>query len=105
AHHTGEDYQEIYTPDAVTVNPMLGLDTLQPFLDTARTFQKGLFILVRTSNPGSAKLQDVRLADGRTWSEMLADELKPITEAQGLVGVRGYSSIAAVDAATQPHTM
>jgi orotidine-5'-phosphate decarboxylase len=105
AEHSGEEYQEIYTPDAVTVNPMLGLDTIQPFVDTAKTFQKGLFILVRTSNPGSAKLQDVQLADGRTWSEMLADELRPITEAPGLVGASGYSSIGAVVGATQPHTM
>lgn len=105
AEQTGEDYQEIATPDAITVNPMLGLDTIQPFVDTARTFQKGLFVLVRTSNPGSAKLQDVKLADGRTWSEMLADELRPITESQGLVGVSGYSSIGAVVGATQPHTM
>lgn len=103
ADHAGEDYQEIYTPDAITVNPMLGLDTIQPFVDTAKTFQKGLFVLVRTSNPGSAKLQDVKLADGRTWSEMLADELKPVADT--LVGVNGYSSIGAVVGATQPHTM
>ena len=105
ADQTGEDYQEIITPDAITVNPMLGLDTIQPFVETAKTFQKGLFVLVRTSNPGSAKLQDVKLADGRTWSEMLADELKPITETPALVGVSGYSSIGAVVGATQPHTM
>ncbi len=93
------------TPDAITVNPMLGLDTIQPFVDTARTFHKGLFVLVRTSNPGSARLQDVKLEDGRTWSEMLADELRPITQSAGLVGVNGYSSVGAVVGATQPHTM
>ncbi len=101
----GDEFSDVVTPDAITVNPMLGLDTIQPFVDTARTFQKGLFVLVRTSNPGSAKLQDVKLEDGRTWSEMLADELRPITEAPGLVGVNDYSSIGAVVGATQPHTM
>ena len=65
-------------PDAITVNPMLGFDTLDPFLNAAKQTGKGLFVLVRTSNPGSTELQDVHLADGRTWSEMLADRLAMI---------------------------
>jgi orotidine-5'-phosphate decarboxylase len=105
ADHSAHDFSEVVTPDAITVNPMLGLDTIQPFVDTAKTFQKGLFVLVRTSNPGSAKLQDVKLADGRTWSEMLADELRPTTEMPGMVGACGYSAIGAVVGATQAHTM
>lgn len=105
ADATTSDFSDSITPDAITVNPMLGLDTLLPFVDTARTFQKGLFVLVRTSNPGSALLQDAKLADGRTWSEMLADELRPLTESAGLVGKSGYSSIGAVVGATQSHTM
>jgi orotidine-5'-phosphate decarboxylase len=94
---------EMATPDAITVNPMLGLDTLEPFVKTAGEFGKGLFVLVRTSNPGSAELQDVKLADGRTWSEMLAEKLA--TVAEGLVGGRGWSSLGAVVGATQTHTM
>jgi len=94
---------EMATPDAVTVNPMLGLDTLEPFINTAREFGKGLFVLVRTSNPGSAELQDVQLADGRTWSEMLAEKLA--TVADGMTGGRGWSSLGAVVGATQTHTM
>src|SRR6185369_7568564 len=39
--------EELITPDAITVNPMLGLDTLEPFVTTAKTFGKGLFVLVR----------------------------------------------------------
>ena len=95
--------QDIVVPDAITVNPMLGLDTLDPFLSTARAFDKGLFVLVRTSNPGSAELQDAMLADGRTWSQMLADKLAVV--AQGLVGASGWSSVGAVVGATQPQTM
>lgn len=93
------------TPDAITINPMLGLDTIEPFLDVARMERKGLFVLVRTSNPGSAALQDVLLADGRTWSEALADGLRPVTERAEFVGSEGFSSIGAVVGATQPHTM
>ena len=63
------------TPDAITVNPMLGLETLEPFAEAAGRVGKGLFVLVRTSNPGSDDFQDVKLADGRTWSEGLADRL------------------------------
>ena len=100
-----DDEAGIAMPDAITVNPMLGLDTLEPFLQTAREFDKGLFVLVRTSNPGSGELQDVKLEDGRTWSEMLADKLAPLAAGEGLVGKRGYSSIGAVVGATQPQTM
>jgi orotidine-5'-phosphate decarboxylase len=98
-----DERDDVATPDAITVNPMLGMDTLKPFVDAARRADKGLFVLVRTSNPGSVEMQDVKLADGRTWSEALADRLRPI--AGGLVGVSGFSSIGAVVGATQPQTM
>lgn len=101
---TGEA-EEITLPDAITVNPMLGMDTLQPFVNTAKELEKGLFVLVRTSNPGSAELQDAKLQDGRTWSEMLADKLREVAADKGLVGQSGYSSVGAVVGATQPHTM
>jgi orotidine-5'-phosphate decarboxylase len=101
---TGVD-EEIITPDAITVNPMLGIDTLAPFVQTARDAQKGLFVLVRTSNPGSAELQDVMLQSGITWSEMLADKVRAIADDRALVGKRGFSSIGAVVGATQTHTM
>ncbi len=71
---------EAATPDAITINPMLGLDAIDPFVKVARDEGKGLFVLVRTSNPGSADFQDVRLADGRTWSELVADRLAPIAD-------------------------
>jgi orotidine-5'-phosphate decarboxylase len=62
-------------------------------------------VLVRTSNPGSGDLQDTKTADGRTFSEMLADKLAPIAAQEGLVGSSGYSSLGAVVGATQPQTM
>lgn len=99
------ELDDIVAPDAVTVNPFCGLDTIAPFVETAKTYGKGLFVLVRTSNPGSAQLQDVKLADGRSWSEMLADELRPIAAGAGLVGASGFSSIGAVVGATQPQAM
>jgi orotidine-5'-phosphate decarboxylase len=67
--------------DALTVNPYLGRDALEPFLRTGR----GIFVLVRTSNPGAADLQDLELADGgRLWERVarLVDEL----DAEAVVG-------------------
>lgn len=108
AAHLGEslfaDLDDCITPDAITVNPMLGLDTLEPFIDAACEHDKGLFVLLRTSNPGSSLLQDVKLADGRTWSEMLADSLAPLAQRSGC-GARGWSRLGAVVGATQPQTM
>jgi orotidine-5'-phosphate decarboxylase len=69
---------EVVMPDAITINPMLGLDAMEPFFKVSREEGKGLFVLVRTSNPGSADFQDVKLIDGRTWSEAVADKLAPI---------------------------
>lgn len=91
-------------PDAITVNPMLGLDTLEPFIKVCERDGKGIFVLVRTSNPGSAVLQDVKLGNGLTWSEHLAMKLNEVIEARGDAGANpsGYSSIGAVVGATQP---
>ena len=49
----------VHDADAVTVSPYLGPESLEPMIDVARRFGKGLFVLVRTSNPGSGELQDV----------------------------------------------
>ncbi len=105
AEPTFDEHDEILVPDAVTVNPMLGLDTLAPFIETAKQYDKGLFVLVRTSNPGSAELQDVQLVSGQTWSEALAEKLAALSDRSGLDGARGYSSIGAVVGATQTHTI
>lgn len=99
------EQEDIIAPDAITINPMLGLDSIQPFVDVAKRDGKGLFVLVRTSNPGSADFQDVKLEDGRTWSELVADKLAPVAAGEGLVGSHGYSSLGAVVGATQTHTM
>lgn len=96
---------ESVAPDAITINPMLGIDSIEPFVKTARDENKGLFVLVRTSNPGSADFQDVKLIDGRTWSELVADRLNDLTADGALMGEDGFSSLGAVVGATQTHTM
>jgi orotidine-5'-phosphate decarboxylase len=100
-----DEHEDTKSPDAITISAFMGMDTIEPFVKTARDDGKGLFVLVRTSNPGSADLQDVKTEDGRTFSELLADHLRPIAAKDGLVGDHGYSSIGAVVGATQTHTM
>jgi orotidine-5'-phosphate decarboxylase len=100
-----DEHEDTRAPDAITISPFLGMDSIEPFVKAARDDGKGLFVLVRTSNPGSADFQDIKTLDGRTFSELLADTLKPIAAKEGLVGDSGFSSIGAVVGATQAHTM
>jgi orotidine-5'-phosphate decarboxylase len=86
--------------DAVTVNPYLGRDSVEPFLAACRRHSAGLFVLVKTSNAGSADVQDLTLSDGRTvWMQVAAliDEW-----GEELVGENGLSSVGAVVGATFP---
>ena len=99
------ELDDVVVPDAITVNPFCGIDTIDPFVQTAREYEKGLFVLLRTSNPGSGEIQDAVLADGRTWSQMLAEKLAAVASDRQLVGSSGFSSIGAVVGATQPQTM
>lgn len=86
--------------DALTVNPMLGGDAVAPFVDAAVAGGRGLFVLVRTSNPGGGELQDLELADGRLWHEALAAAVAAWGAAS--VGTSGLSAIGAVVGATVP---
>jgi orotidine-5'-phosphate decarboxylase len=97
--------EDAAAPDAITLNPFLGADTLEPFVKVCRDEGKGIFVLVRTSTPGSKDLQDVLTHDGRTFSELVADTLNPIAQSPAMMGVNGYSNLGAVVGATQPHTM
>lgn len=89
--------------DAVTVNPMLGGDAVAPFLDAAVAAGRGLFVLVRTSNPGAADLQDLPLADGRLWHEAVAERVA--TWGSTSVGAAGLSAVGAVVGATVPQRL
>lgn len=81
--------------DAVTVSPYLGADALEPFVATGA----GVFVLVRTSNPGSDGVQSLRLADGRSLAEAMADMVAAVGRPR--VGASGYSSVGAVVGATK----
>ena len=89
--------------DALTVNPLLGADSLQPLVDAARARGSGLFVLVRTSNPGAADVQELELADGHRVSERLAGIVAEL--GSGSVGGAGLADIGAVVGATAPERL
>lgn len=86
--------------DALTVNGYLGTDGLQPFIDTASARSAGLFVLVRTSNPGGDAIQTCKLQDGRIVAQMVADHVSQAGKPH--VGASGYSLLGAVVGATKP---
>ena len=87
-----------FPSDAITVNPWLGIDSLEPFFKKTSTTGSGLFILAHTSNKGSKDIQEMPLSTGIKCYEHLANILKPIVEKYK--GNLGLSSIGVVAGAT-----
>ncbi|MBR7160851.1 MAG: orotidine-5'-phosphate decarboxylase [Clostridia bacterium] len=86
--------------DFLTVTPFLGSESLDPFIDVCMKNDKGIFVLVKTSNISSGEIQDVIAANGLTVSQSIAIY---VSERAGFtVGKYGYSSIGAVVGATYP---
>ncbi|MCD7820465.1 MAG: orotidine-5'-phosphate decarboxylase [Lachnospiraceae bacterium] len=84
--------------DFATVNPYFGIDGIRPFLDVCREEKKGIFILVKTSNPSSGEFQD-RLIEGRPLYELVGE--KVAEWAESCMGDT-YSYVGAVVGATYP---
>ncbi|HEY4329205.1 MAG TPA: orotidine-5'-phosphate decarboxylase [Phycisphaerae bacterium] len=90
-------------PDAVTVSPYMGEDSVGPFIKLAAEEGKGVFVLVRTSNPGAAALQDALMADGVPVYQHVG---KLVGQwGGGHIGSRGYSNVGAVVGATNPEQL
>lgn len=85
--------------DFVTVNPYLGTDGVKPFVDVCKAEKKGIFVLVKTSNPSSGEFQD-RVMDNRPLYEYVAEKVKEW--GADCIGACGYSSVGAVVGATYP---
>ncbi|MEN9845978.1 MAG: hypothetical protein RIS36_1125 [Pseudomonadota bacterium] len=85
--------------DALTINPFLGFDTLEPFVADCEKYEKGLFILLQTSNPGARDIQGLE-SKGKTVSGHVADWLQ--ANARRLEGVCGFSGLGAVVGASYP---
>lgn len=93
--------QKAFDVDALTVNPYLGEDGIKPFINDCINNQKGIFVLVKTSNKSSGQLQDLVTQNCKSIYEIMAGYVhewgKPVT------GKYGYSSVGAVVGATYPN--
>ncbi len=85
--------------DAITIVPYLGKDCLEPFFEEAIEWGKGVFVCVKTSNPGASIIQEQKIND-RYLYEIIADLIKPASDKS--IGEFGYSGIGAVVGATYP---
>jgi orotidine-5'-phosphate decarboxylase len=89
-------------PDAITVNGYTGADGIEPFADMADKQGKGIFVLVRTSNPSAATIQDFTDADGQAMYEKLAEVVAQIANKDERIGNYGYSNVGMVVGGTAP---
>jgi len=89
-------------PDAITVNGYTGADGIEPFADMADKQGKGVFVLVRTSNPSAAAIQDFTDADGQAMYEKLAEVVAQIANKTERIGNNGYSNVGMVVGGTAP---
>ena len=90
---------DLWHEDAITVNPYLGTDGIEPFLQEVNERGKGIFVLTRTSNPSGAEIQNLD-AEGRPVYLHVASLVEKWGAAS--VGTKGFSSVGAVVGATQP---
>ena len=89
-----------FDSDFLTVNGYLGSDGIVPFLKWMKERDKGIFVLVKTSNPSSGELQDMRLSDGKTVYEYMGQLVEEW--GKNCRGKYGYSDVGAVVGATHP---
>ena len=94
----GNTTYSAFNTEYVTVNPYLGTDGVKPFVDECNASDRGIFVLVKTSNPSSGEFQD-RLVDGRPLYELVAEKVVEWGEAS-MDG--DYSNVGAVVGATYP---
>ena len=89
-----------FPADMLTVNGYLGTDGIAPFVEDCKKFGKGIFVLVKTSNPSSGELQNLKLQNGLC----IYEQMGALVEEWGKdsVGKYGYSSVGAVVGATHP---
>ncbi len=92
----------VWDADAATVNPYLGREGVEPFLQSARQVGAGVFILVRTSNPGAGQFQDLR-AEGRSLFLHVAEAVAQWTREH--LGKSGFGDVGAVVGATHPEEL
>ena len=92
--------ETIFDVDFATVNPYMGSDCVMPFVEDCKKYDKGIFVLVKTSNKSSGEIQDVKAEDGEEIYKKVAKLVNKWGEE--LIGENGYSSVSSVVGATYP---
>jgi orotidine-5'-phosphate decarboxylase len=103
AGHLGKNDTEdegLASVNFATINPYLGGDSIEPFLADCKAHDKGIFVLVKTSNKGSADIQDLTLQNGKPLYAHVGGLVSKWGEP--LIGEMGYSAVGAVVGATHP---
>lgn len=98
----GSSESSAFYSDSITINPYLGDDCMDEFIGDVDKYEKGIFVLVKTSNPSSNQIQDIS-SEGKTIYERVAEMVNNKSEKR--VGKYGYSSIGAVVGATYPEML
>lgn len=88
---------EVYKEDFITLNPFLGIDSVEPYFEACKTRNKGMFLLVKTSNPNSGQLQDLKVNN-----QYLYEYVGSLVSQWGedMIGEYGFSKVGAVVGAT-----
>jgi orotidine-5'-phosphate decarboxylase len=94
--------EDTLAPDAITINGYMGADGIEPFVATATSQGKGVFVLIRTSNPSAGEIQDFADAAGQTLYEKMAEVVGRIANKPGQLGTSGYSNVGMVVGGTSP---
>lgn len=102
AAYLGE--KSAWNGDALTVSPYLGEDSILPFVEVAQKKDAGIFVLVKTSNPGGGMLQDLS-ANGKTVYEHVADWVERTSEVFAVQNNEPYGPVGAVVGATYPEQL
>jgi len=94
----GEKF-EMFHEDFITINPYLGIDSVEPYFKNCKEYERGLFVLVKTSNPNSGQLQDLDVNGMKLYQKVgtLVEEW-----GKDFMGKYGYTSVGAVVGATHP---
>ncbi len=100
--YLGDSSNSAWACDSLTINPYLGDDSLAPFVERCRQVDTGIFVLVRTSNPGGRLLQELQTESGPMY-RVVADYVQSLSSAD--IGDSGYGSIGAVVGATHPQQL
>ena len=94
-----EGEKSVEQPDFLTINPLMGSDTIDPFVEECKINDKGIFVLVRTSNPSAKEYEEARSGSIYLFEQIALDIEK---RARQYIGERGYSPLGAVVGATWP---